>query len=247
VQRRSVLKAGLGVAASSMASALAAAAPAAATRHESGSGPTADFPVIPLRTALINVDMQNCFVEGHPVSAPEGPRVLNRINRLAAACRAAGILVIHTAHVLRADGSNAGVMSEFIPAIRAGMINKGSQASALHKSLVVDPRDILLEKPRFGAFQGTDLELILRSHDVNSVIIGGIATNVCCETTARGGNARLSRLLPERRNGDLRSRRRSGAAVAGRYVRKSRSLRSGAGRRADHRQDRRRPRATGMS
>jgi len=195
VQRRSVLKAGLGVAASSMASALAAAAPAAATRHESGSGPTADFPVIPLRTALINVDMQNCFVEGYPISAPEGPRVLNRINRLAAACRAAGILVIHTAHVLRADGSNAGVMSEFIPAIRAGMINKGSQASALHKNLVVDPRDILLEKPRFGAFQGTDLELILRAHDVNSVIIGGIATNVCCETTAREAATRDFRVF----------------------------------------------------
>jgi nicotinamidase-related amidase len=195
MHRRSVLKAGLGVAASSMASALAAAAPAAATRHESGSGPTANFPVIPLRTALINVDMQNCFVEGYPVSAPEGPGVLSRINRLAAACRSAGILVIHTAHVLRADGSNAGVMSEFIPAIRAGMINKGSQASALHKSLVVDPRDILLEKPRFGAFQGTDLELILRAHDINSVIIGGIATNVCCETTAREAATRDFRVF----------------------------------------------------
>lgn len=195
MQRRSILKAGLGVAASSMASALVAAAPAAATRHEGGSGPNADFPVIPVRTALINVDMQNCFVEGYPVSAPEGPRVLNRINRLAAACRAAGILVIHTAHVLRADGSNAGVMREFIPAIRAGMINKGSQASAWHKSLVVDPRDILLEKPRFGAFQGTDLELILRSHDINSVIIGGIATNVCCETTAREAATRDFRVF----------------------------------------------------
>ena len=181
MHRRLVLKAGLGVAASSVVSALAAAS----TQHESDSGPTANFPVVPHRTALINVDMQNCFVESYPVSAPEGPHVLGRINELAAACRTAGILVIHTAHVLRADGSNAGVMGELIPAIHAGMINKGSQASALHKSLVVDPRDVLLEKPRFGAFQGTDLELILRSHDINSVIVSGIATNVCCETTAR--------------------------------------------------------------
>jgi nicotinamidase-related amidase len=191
VQRRSVLKAGMGVAASSMASAL----PAVASAHESGSGPTLNFPVIPRRTALINVDMQNCFVEGYPVSAPDGPRVLGRINRLAAACRAAGILVIHTAHVLRADGSNAGVMGELIPEIRAGMINRGSQASALNKSLVVDHRDILLEKPRFGAFQGTDLELILRSHDINSVIISGIATNVCCDTTAREAATRDFRVF----------------------------------------------------
>jgi ureidoacrylate peracid hydrolase len=178
-----------------MASALAAAAPAAPVRHETGSGPTANFPVIAPRTALINVDLQNCFVEGYPVSAPEGPRVLGRLNQLAETCRAAGILVIHTAHVLRADGSNAGVLGELIPEIRAGMINRGSQASALHKSLVVDSRDIVLEKPRFGAFQGTDLELILRSHDINSVIIGGIATNVCCETTAREAATRDFRVF----------------------------------------------------
>jgi hypothetical protein len=51
-----------------------------------------DFAVIPERTALINVDMQNCFVEGTPFSAPDGLAVQERINRLAAACRAAGIL-----------------------------------------------------------------------------------------------------------------------------------------------------------
>ena len=55
-----------------------------------------DFAVVPERTALINVDLQNCFVQGYPISAPDGLAVLDRINRLAAACRAAGILVIHT-------------------------------------------------------------------------------------------------------------------------------------------------------
>jgi ureidoacrylate peracid hydrolase len=56
---------------------------------------------------------------------------------------------------------------------------------ALHKELVVEPADILLEKGRFGAFHATDLELILRSRGIDAVIITGIATNVCCETTAR--------------------------------------------------------------
>ena len=65
------------------------------------------------------------------------------------------------------------------------MLNKGNTSTALHKGLVVDPRDILLDKPRFGAFYGTDLELILRSRGVDTVIVSGIATNVCCETTAR--------------------------------------------------------------
>jgi len=143
-----------------------------------------DFAVVPQRIALINVDMQNCFVHGYEISAPDGLALLERINQLAAVCRAAGILVIHTSHVLRPDGSNLGVLEELEP-VKAGIINKGTESAALHKELVVDPRDILLEKPRFGAFYATDLDLILRTRGIDSVIIAGIATNVCCETTAR--------------------------------------------------------------
>jgi ureidoacrylate peracid hydrolase len=159
------------------------------------AAPKAPFPVVASRTALINVDMQNCFVEGYPVSAPEGRAVLRKINRLASACRAAGVLVIHTAHVLRVGGSNAGVMREIIPSIRAGLIDRGSHAAALHRDLEVNAQDIVLEKPRFGAFGGTDLDLILRARGIDSVVICGIATNVCCETTAREAAMRDFRLF----------------------------------------------------
>jgi ureidoacrylate peracid hydrolase len=114
----------------------------------------ADFDLIPHRTALINVDMQNCFVEGSPISAPEGLVVLDRINRVAEACRRAGILVIHTSHVLRPDGSNTGVLGEIAPIAKSGIINKGSQSAALRKGLTVDAHDVLLDKPRFGSFHG---------------------------------------------------------------------------------------------
>ena len=57
------------------------------------------------------------------------------------------------------------------------------------------PGDILLDKPRFGAFHGTDLELILRSRSVDTIIVTGIATNVCCETTAREAAVRDFRVL----------------------------------------------------
>ncbi|RJR40596.1 MAG: cysteine hydrolase [Desulfobacteraceae bacterium] len=144
-----------------------------------------DFKVVPVRTALLNIDMQNCFVEDSPISAVEGLTILGRINRLSAECRKAGIPVIHTSLVLRPDGSNLGVLAETSPPAKAGMLNKGSASTALHEGLMVDPRDILLDKPRFGAFHGTDLELILRSRGIDTVIISGIATNVCCETTAR--------------------------------------------------------------
>jgi nicotinamidase-related amidase len=122
---------------------------------------------------------------GLPISAPDGLALLDRINRLAAACRDAGILVIHTTHVLRPDGSSIGVLGEINPVFKQGIITKGLESATLHEQFVVDAHDILLDKPRFGAFHSTDLELILRSRGIDTVIISGIATSVCCDTTAR--------------------------------------------------------------
>lgn len=150
--------------------------------------------VIPQRMALVNIDMQNCFVHGHPISAPGGLELLERINQLAAICRAAGMPVIHTSHVLRPDGSNASILAE-IEQVQEGMINKDFYWAALHEGLVVEPNDILLDKPRFGAFHGTDLELILRTRGVDTIIIAGIATNVCCEMTTREAAARDFRVF----------------------------------------------------
>ncbi len=154
-----------------------------------------DFHVDAARTALVNVDFQNCFIDGYPVSAPQGLTVLKRINRLADVCRENGILVIHTAHVVRPDGSNMGVMREIIPLVREGMITEGRTSAALHKELAVKEEDIVLNKPRFGAFHGTDFELILRSRGIDCIIVSGIATNVCCETTAREANVRDFRVF----------------------------------------------------
>lgn len=153
-----------------------------------------NFAVDPQRMALINVDMQNCFVHNSPIAAPDGLELLARINQLTAVCRTAGIPVIHTSHVLRPDGSNMGLLAEIEP-VKAGIINQGAPSAALHKDLVVDPCDILLEKPRFGAFYGTDLDMILRTRGIDTVIIAGIATNVCCETTAREAMVRDFRVF----------------------------------------------------
>ena len=154
-----------------------------------------EFVLNPGRTALINVDMQNCFVHGYPISAPDGLVVLERINTVTAACRRAGVLVIHTRFVVRPDGSNIGVMGEILPHVKEGTLDMGADSATLHPDLVVDHADVILDKPRFGAFHGTDLELILRSRGIDTVIVSGIATNVCCETTAREANVRDFRVM----------------------------------------------------
>jgi ureidoacrylate peracid hydrolase len=144
-----------------------------------------DLVFVPARTALINVDMQRCFVEGSPLAAPNGLALVGRINALTTNCRTAGVLVVHTRSWMRSNRSNLGVMGERVPRFIVDLYTEGAESAQLHDALEVDPTDIILNKPRYGAFHATDLELILRSHNIDTVIISGIATNICCETTAR--------------------------------------------------------------
>jgi ureidoacrylate peracid hydrolase len=116
--------------------------------------------------------------------------LLGRINSLVGACRKLGVSIVHTAHVIRSDRSNLGVLGDILPIVKTGVLDEGSFPAALHKELDVQPTDIILYKPRYGSFHGTDLELILRSKGIDSVIICGLTTNCCCETTAREANAR---------------------------------------------------------
>ena len=150
-----------------------------------------NFPVNPARMALINCTLQNRFVED-----PKYNRLalLERLNHFAAICRAAGILVIHTRHVVRVDGRNTGVLGEIYPPMNE-LFNRDAPGAALHPRLVVDAQDIILETPRFGAFHGTDLELILRPRGIDSIIVTGIASNVGPETTVREAVARDFRVF----------------------------------------------------
>ena len=101
-----------------------------------------DFPAIPSRMALLNIDMQGFIVD---ITAG-GSDLLDRINRLIRVCREKNILIVHTAHVIRADGSNAGVMAEIAPIVREGLLNEGSEAVKLHKDLDIRDDDILLKQ-----------------------------------------------------------------------------------------------------
>jgi nicotinamidase-related amidase len=76
-----------------------------------------------------------------------------------------------------------------------GFLDRDSETAAFHKEFVRDPRDILLEKPHYGAFYDTNLELLLRRRGIDTIIITGIETNVCCETTAREAMVRDFRVF----------------------------------------------------
>lgn len=160
-----------------------------------------DWQIDPRRTALINIDLQNMFVEGYDHAPSDGPQIVEKLNSLSAIARAAGITIIHTAQEARADGANRGTCSEVVIAYMAdhNLVRpnnlSGEHAVAYSPRLKIEPGDIKLTKPRYGAFTGTDLDLMLRKRDIDTLIIGGIATNVCVDTTVREAATREYRVL----------------------------------------------------
>lgn len=160
-----------------------------------------DWQVTPRATALLNIDLQNMFVEGYDHAPADGPQIVEKLNGLSAIARAAGVTIVHTAQEARADGANRGYCSDVVVAYMAdhNLVRpnnlRGQHAVAYSPRLKVEPGDILLTKPRYGAFTGTDLDLMLRKRGIDTVIIGGIATNVCVDTTTREAATREYRVF----------------------------------------------------
>ena len=137
----------------------------------------------PATTALLVIDMENdVLLPGAHSEVPAARDIVPAINRLAGSCREAGVPVIWIRHVERADGSDAGLMWDFLPPMIAG--TKGVE---LYEKLDVRPEDYDVEKCRWSALipGSPQLDALLRSMKRESLIITGVATNICCESTAR--------------------------------------------------------------
>src|SRR5829696_1635758 len=146
-----------------------------------------EFPVDASNTALIVIDVQNDFIaEGAPYESSAGREMIDDLNRLIAACREKRIPVIFTAHSHRPDGTDLGAVRHIHPLTAEGKALKGgTEGVALYPKLDVANTDYVIGKRRYSAFFATDLELLLRNLGVDTVIIAGVATNVCCESTTR--------------------------------------------------------------
>lgn len=145
------------------------------------------------RTALIVIDMQKYFMEpGMAAEVPEAREIVPNINRLAYALRTAGGQVAWVITTFDEDiYENWSVMTDlFSPERCEAMIKnicEGGAGHALWSELVVEANDWSIEKNRFSAFieGSSDLEERLRAADIDTVIITGTLTDVCCESSAR--------------------------------------------------------------
>ena len=157
------------------------------------------------RTALLVVDMQNAFLldgVGHNIIAPARDIVPN-INRLASALRRYGGTVIW----IQATATDAAVAAWSVlhddmmtPTERERRIastRRGSLGHKLWAELDVHPGDPTVEKTHYSAFiQGSsDIEVLLRSRGIDTVIVTGTVTGVCCESTARDAMMRNFRTV----------------------------------------------------
>jgi len=150
------------------------------------------YPIIPEKTAMIVVDMQNDFVqEGAPIEIPRARAMVPHLNRLLDVCRAHKLPVIYIHHVIRGGDIDAGRLADHYEAIRNNKaLLAGTKNVEIYAGLKPHPGDLVVAKPRYSAFYGTDLEAILRSKGIDTLIISGTVTHVCCESTTRDAFSR---------------------------------------------------------
>jgi ureidoacrylate peracid hydrolase len=146
------------------------------------------------RTALVVIDMQHSFVAaGAPSAVSTAREIVPNINRLAAALRAAGGLVAW----VQATYTRAGpgywplffdyMVSREISKDILEALTEGAPGHALWHELDVQPGDLRVRKNRYSAFfpGASDLPELLRSRSIDTVLVAGTMTNVCCEASAR--------------------------------------------------------------
>jgi gluconolactonase len=149
----------------------------------------------PSRAALIIQDLQNdviidggAFAEsGSPDHARE-QNVVENVKNLAGACRRAGIPVIHVWYIVEPGAPGLKLNAPLFQGVKeANALVRGSWGAAPAEGLEPQEGDLIVEKMRMSAWQGTRLENLLAGLGRDTVIVTGAWTNMSIEHTARTG------------------------------------------------------------
>jgi ureidoacrylate peracid hydrolase len=144
-------------------------------------------------TALLIIDMQNHFVaEGAPGEVPLARQIVPVINRLAGAVRACGAAVVWiqtTSGGALEHWSNyhQHMLTPERRTMRLESLDESGAGFDIYPALDVLPTDLRIKKMKYSAFipGSSDLDPMLKSRRIDTLLIAGTATNVCCESTAR--------------------------------------------------------------
>ncbi len=144
-------------------------------------------------TALLLIDLQNSFCDaagamakqGRPIAAMQ--EAAQCCGRLADTAHRAGIPVIWTRMQFRADYADGGRLTHDIRPnlLKIGALQAGTFDAALADGIGYAPGDTVIEKARYSALYGTSLEVSLRAMQIDCIIVGGVTTSMCVESTVR--------------------------------------------------------------
>ena len=145
------------------------------------------------KTALVVVDMQNFFMKrGELLAAAGSDSIVPNVNRLARAVRQAGGIVVWIQAEARDEAHDTwhtfnDLFQEEALKYRRESLGRGGDGFKLWPEMDARPEDRFVVKNRYSAFiQGaSNIESVLRSAGIEYVLITGIATNVCCDSTGR--------------------------------------------------------------
>ncbi len=147
--------------------------------------------IVPARTALVVIDLQNAFMRpGAPSEVPSARTIVPAVNRLAEKLRKSGGTVAWVQATFEREGwplfFDHMVRPELAARILAAL-RSNSPDHALWPELVIAPDDIVVPKYRFSAFLpgASTLPAVLRGRGVDTILIAGCMTNMCCDSSAR--------------------------------------------------------------
>ena len=156
-------------------------------------------------TALLVIDMQRDFLELGGFGAALGNDVslvgaaVAPTRALLDAARMAGLLVVHTRECHAPDLADCppSKRERGAPALRIGdhgpmgrILVRGERGAEIVAELAPMPGELVVDKPGKGAFYATGLDAILRERGITHLLIAGVTTEVCVQTTMREANDR---------------------------------------------------------
>ena len=152
-------------------------------------------------SALLVVDMQRFFLDADsPTFTCGGLAILPKVKSLLGTFRRAGRPVIFSQHVHHPGDLDSGIMGWWWE----GKCLEGNPESEIHPELAPLPGEKVVPKHRYSAFYNTDLETVLRCLKIEDLVIAGVMTNMCCESTARDAYYRDYRVfLPADGSGSI--------------------------------------------
>ncbi len=163
------------------------------------------FAFAPAHLALVVIDMQRDFVEPGGFGAALGNDVTKlraivpAVRRLIDGFRAAGLTVVHTRECHKPDLSDCPPAKRMrgTPSLRIGdpgpmgrILIAGEPGSDILPELAPLPHEVVIDKPGKGAFYATPLQAELAARGVTHLVLAGVTTEVCVQTTMREANDR---------------------------------------------------------